>query len=43
MVSLNPDDASSGVILPVPGRYVFKEAKFINDFDYGGTQDPDTA
>lgn len=43
MVSLDPERATSGVVLPVPGRYFFKAAKFIPDFDYAGSQEPQTA
>lgn len=43
MVSFDPEKAISGVVLPVPGRYYFKSAKFIPDFDYAGSQEPQTA
>jgi len=43
MVSFNPDDMTSGVVLPVPGRYTWKDAKFVNDFDYGGQQEKQCA
>ena len=42
-VSYLPEDFSASAMMPLPGRYFIQSVVFVDDFDYGGTQDQQTA
>lgn len=43
VVSYLPEDFSASAMIPLPGRYFIQSVVFVDDFDYGGTQDQQTA